>query len=76
MQVGMMATSNTQALQLPLLRPAQVCFATSCQILLLSVCHHMMHDGTTASLSLASEQPVPKFLHLTVVCTSSQCAAS
>jgi len=26
MQVGMMATSNTQALQLPLLRPAQVLF--------------------------------------------------
>ena len=37
MQVGMLATSNTRALQLPLLRPAQICFATSCQLLLLSV---------------------------------------
>ena len=56
MQVGMMATSNTRALLLPLLRLAQVLLATYyCSV----SWHHMMHDGTTASLSLASEQPVP-----------------
>ncbi len=37
MQVGMMATSNTQALLLPLLLPAQVLLATSCQMVLLNV---------------------------------------
>jgi len=54
MQVGMMATSNTQALPLPLLRPAQVLFAISCQ----TYCHHKVHGATTASLDHASEQPV------------------
>ncbi len=33
MQVGMMATSNTQVLLLPLLRPAQVLLAISCHFL-------------------------------------------
>ena len=54
MQVGMMATSNTQALQLPLLHPAQVPFAISCQMH--SPC--MMQGATTASLDHASEQHV------------------